>query len=99
MNGCNIFTKDKIDVNKLAELVAKAFSVKTEAILAVEENNDWLKRKNESIVIEYNGILPKDDDEYPNYHYYELWYDNGVENTKANKLRELLGNDVIIDTE
>ena len=97
--GCNLFAKTKLMPDKLMEAITNAWGVVEESILFVAQSNDWLKRKGESIVIEYNGKLSKEDDEYPDYHYYQLWYDNKMDNTKIDKLNELLGEDVIVDTE
>ncbi len=97
MYGCNLFAKNKLMADKLIGAITDAFCVVKETILVVEESNDWLKRKDESIVIEYNGKLSEEDNEYPNYHYYQVWYDEKVENVKTDKLSQLLGDGVIVD--
>lgn len=69
IDGCNLLSKNKIDIKKLINDI----ELTDENVLFVQEADDWLKRKNENVVIEYNGVLGEDDtDDYVGYHYYNV---------------------------
>ncbi len=92
-DGCNLYTRDKINKE---ELINKLDIAKND-ILFVENADDWLKKKNEKIVIEYHGILDNDeDDKYIGFHYYDVTLCG--KNLKQ-KFEKLNNKDFVVDTE
>lgn len=92
-DGCNLYTKDKIDKGELI----KKLNITKNDILFVENIDDWLKRKNEKIVIEYNGILDDEEgEEYAGFHYYDV---SLYEKNLKQKFEELNNKNFVVDTE
>lgn len=95
--GCNLYSKNKLSYEEVKKYISSAFNIDNNDILVVEDIEDWLKRYKEIVVLEYNGVLPEEDDEYPKYHFYQLWYENEMEKSKTDKLQDLLGEDFVVD--
>ncbi|WP_455814970.1 hypothetical protein [Clostridium butyricum] len=55
-----------------------------------------VKEKKENVVIEYNGVLGDDDDEYPGFYYYSV---SIFEKDIKEKFAELKDNSIIVDIE
>lgn len=92
-DGCNLYTKDKIDKEDLT----KKLGIEKKDILFVDNINDWLKRKNESIVVEYNGVLDDESgDRYIGFHYYAV---SLYEENLKQKFEKLNSEDFVVDTE
>ncbi|WP_446897441.1 hypothetical protein ACSVC9_10485 [Clostridium sp. LBM24168] len=92
-DGCNLYTKDKIDRDELIEKL----DIAKDDILFVESTDDWLKRKNEKIVIEYNGILDDEEDEgYNGFHYYDV---SLYRKNLKQKFEKLNDKNFVVDTE
>ena len=90
--GCNLFAKEPIDRDRLINKLG----LNIKDVLFVNQANDWLKRKKENVVIEYNGVLGDDDDEYPGFYYYSV---SIFEKHIKVKFAELKDNSIIVDIE
>lgn len=71
--GCCLFSKSKINITDLIEKVG----FDTNRVLIINDVNDWIKKENEDMVIEYNGMLSEEDHEkYAGYYYYQIMAEN-----------------------
>ncbi|MDB1935265.1 hypothetical protein PMY12_18575 [Clostridium tertium] len=89
IDGLNLYCKNKI--NK--EEIIKAIGIKESDILFINNVDEWINKKDENIVVEYNGVLDEEDD-YPGYHYYGVTLFNCNIKNKFNSLKKL---DIIVD--
>lgn len=85
MDSREIYCKEPLENTKLVEATVKALGVKEDDILIVMKSDDWLMRNDRPIVYEYKGKLDKDEDEYPEYYYYDIYFDIPI----LNKLKAL----------
>lgn len=54
-----MFTKRKLKDEEIKNTTAKVLEIKETDICLVEKVDDWLERKDEQVVIEYNGFYMK----------------------------------------
>lgn len=102
MGGSCMFSKEKLRNEKIKSAVANTLGLAENDIHIVEESEDWIKRNNRPVVIEYNGFLDDEDDKeekYYGYHYYDIWYDNMNFEEKLVNLEKEFKTEVIIDME
>ena len=91
IDGLNLYCKNKFNEN----IIIETLGIDRDELLFIEDVNGWVEKKNESIVVEYEGVLnAEDNDDYVGYHFYEvtLFKDN-IKN-KFNSLKKL---DIIVD--
>lgn len=89
-DGCNIFSKELLDIKQVIQILG----LDPNDVMYMEDVEDWLKKENESIVIEFNGLLDDEDDEYPGYYYYNItFFEYGIKD----KFKKLANKDIIVD--
>ncbi|SKA99379.1 hypothetical protein SAMN05443428_13525 [Caloramator quimbayensis] len=71
MIGTTILAKEKLDKGVLVKAICSILGVNNDNVMYIEDINDWVNKKNEVAVIEYNGIT---DDEIANgMHVYDIF--------------------------
>lgn len=71
MIGTTILTKKKLDKEELIKGVCSILGIRNKDVMYIEDIKDWINKKNEVVVIEYNGIT---DDEIANgMHVYDIF--------------------------
>lgn len=98
MDSREIFSKKRLTEKQLIRAAMNAFDVNEDDILIVNKSDDWLKRNNRNIIFEFKSKLDSDDEEYPDYYYYDIFFDIPVLN-KLKKLNKELEVDDLIITE
>lgn len=77
MNGTTILTKEKLDKNILIKGVCNVLGIQNKDIMYIEDIDEWANKKNEIVVIEYDGIT---DDEIANgMHMYDIFSEKKVD--------------------
>lgn len=95
MDSREIFSNERLNEEEIIKAAKIAFDIGKEDILFVRNSDDWLKRNNIPIVIEYKGILDKDD-EYPGYYYYDIFFASDSILKKLKEFNKMLGSKVIV---
>lgn len=93
-----IYTKNKFKDNELIDAITKTLNIGKEEVLIIKNSNGWLKKENQSVVVEYNGLLDDEDtDQYIGYYYYDIWFDNDKNINLLKTLENNLGDGVVIE--
>ena len=93
VDGLNIFSKEKIDLDKLIEVL----EIDKKDVFFINKTEEWADKGKQNLVIEYRGLLDdEDNDEYPGYHYYDVTIFNNV---IKDKFKNIKLKDIIIDME
>lgn len=95
MDSREIFAKDKLSKEVIIEAAEMALDINKDDILFVLESEDWLKRDNKPVVIEYKGRL-EEDDEYPGCYYYDIFFSDNRVLDKLKEFNNALGDNVIV---
>ena len=96
MQSREIFSRRKIDNKEISSALAFVYDIDNKEVLFIEMIDDWLKAGEYEFIIEYNGQICNEDDEYPEYHYYDIWYKKKKYQTKLHELKNQLGKEVIV---
>lgn len=92
VDGLNIFSKEKLDLDKLIA----ALEIDRKDVFFINKTEEWANKGKQKLVIEYHGLLDENDDEYPGYHYYDVTIFN---NAIKDKFKNIKLKDIIIDME
>ncbi|WP_443660475.1 hypothetical protein [Clostridium algidicarnis] len=95
MDSREIFSKERVKEKDIIKAVKTVLDINKEDILFVLDSDDWLKRNNRPIVVEFKGILDEDD-EYPGYYYYDLFFADDSILKKLKEFNKVLGDNVIV---
>lgn len=95
MDSREILSKEKLSIEQIIESVVETFNVDKDDILFVLDSNDWLERDKEPIVIEFRGRLDENE-EYPEYYYYDIYFDDNSILKKLKDFNERLGSNVVV---
>lgn len=78
MDSRELFSTNILTDEEMINAAIKALELSKEDVLIIHMPDDWLKRKDESIVFESMGLLDEGDtEEYIGYYYYNIYfYDN-----------------------
>lgn len=96
MDTREIFSKSKFTDKQLINAAVNAFAVKEEDVLVVNKSDDWLKRNNRPIIFEFKAKLDSDDEEYPSYYYYDIFFDIPVLERLRNLKKYLNTEDLVV---
>lgn len=92
VDGLNIFSKEKIDLDKLIATLG----IDKKDVFFINKTEEWADKGKQNLVIEYHGLLDENDEEYPGYHYYDATIFN---NAIKDKFKNIKLDNVIIDME
>lgn len=89
VEGLNIYSKEKINKNKLIV----ALDIDSKDVFFINNTEEWVNKKNQNVVIEYRGVLDEEDsDKYIGYHYYDVTiFNSNIKEKFSNiKLKDII---------